>query len=1112
MKAGHLLPRVTWRQGCRWRARSEEGIGFLLLGALLFLGGCAETSQRPAYTDAAATQAPVAPRMGRVFVYRPARYVGSFWTPVMGLNGRDVGRSIPGESFYVDCPPGEYTLVALLGWWGVPDPSASFTVAEGQTVYVQFVAESAGWKVDVMPPGIGASEVRSTRFSRSSDFMTAGPVLKAAKLQAAEARRAGSVASLHDSPESAPAKPDRSETAGTPDEAERTLLTRSIGPGQGLYALDEQTTFNVLDSVTYDPASHMLSLAGHNDPKFTGPRIPYLQHLALLLNSPKPEFSLNWTPDSEQRIDAFFSQRQIEGMSSSEADALMAKWGKIVDDNLMITHAGELLLRATGLSPIEGRKVPGFAGLQTAAVPGTVWVRVTSVVPGSAAAEAGLRPGDVIKTIRGRAPLTPREFGWRVRMSGEGQSINLTYERPGNGAPTAVQLTLTASPDTDPWKNTSAYDLLKTLYWASGDPKAAFAIDIAGKMYRTRQGATEQLSTELRGLLINALGLRGAVNADLKAIDDNTMTDLEAMKDIYLKICQGMDETFHFNGSPVADAFLAAHGQRGGDPAYSVKPAFEEFSRQMVPKVEELLNLIFARPEGIQIPPELVDEQFHLRPEMVPEYLGVPEDAPLSQVLFASDYLGKRLMNRPELKAKIPNYLSGFEFEVKHPEFRHATGNYRIWISVGKMDTPQSPSGTTLALRDVRMRFNIRDHEGGRASESAATRAGRDLPNRPGSYEELLTSLWDDFEVEYPTLHELRETAKIAAAARWMLAHDPKASLPQEGRAHWRGPRRVPGLVFMELAPDPTLGMTKTHVTTIAEGGVSEGPPANFTGEPYPSDTSVVDLRGTSFGGPPAGSHVYTATAPSQGASDTASSPLAVGWVAPPDPSDGMKSAVVVKGVFGSSVVKADFSNEKAPAVTAGTDTRAGDQLKAAAAAGGNLTPNFDAGGVRYAGSLPTVTVDTSEVEKMKAWERMKNDPRMAPLAPLLEAYSLLQSKREQLNDERDRLTLERGQTRDSAKVAELTVELDQKTKEYQENLVALAAKKAEVEVEKKKLKIDTSEEGSTPPPDAPASPAAPTGAAAPLSAPNPATDPATAPETAPAAVPASAPAPAQNF
>ncbi len=1093
---------VIWQTERSRPRRYLAGIVGGLLVALSLLSGCAGGTQGPANSAVGTSMASVNPGMGRIFVYRPLRFMGSTWSPSITLNGQTVGRLGSGESFFIDCRPGDYTLQAVLGWNAVPDPSQRFSVGTDETLYVRFVAEMSGWKLDVMPPQMATSEIRSTRL-RDSSFAVAGgtyqPTSGGQSVQSAPAPiasllgargpaqakppandRSMPVASLFGAKGPTEAKPrasDRSREGGsivpTPDEAERMLEIRPALQTQGLYALDGQTAFNVLDSAFYDPASKRLSLVGHSDPKYRGPKIPYLQHLAVLLGAPRPEFSLNWTPDTERRIDAFFSQHVVEGLTSNEADNLMAKWGRIADASGNLTRSGQLLMTAAGLSPIDGGRAPGFAGVAVAPIPGTVWIRVIAVQPGSPAEAAGLRDGDVIRTIRGFSPLNPLEFSLRIRMSGAGQAINIVYVRTGSGGvPTRTQLTPTESPDSNPWSGTNVADVLKALYWSASDFKAALAMDVIGKMLRNHSGATEEIRMEIRGLLFNAVGLRGLMNADSKAVDENRMTMVEAMHDLNLKLCRSLDETFHFSGTPVGNTYEATYHRIGGDPSSSLPPAMQELDRQMMPKVEELLNVIFARPEGLQIAPELVDEQFHLRPEMVPEYMGLPEDTLLAQVLFNSDYLCKRLMNRPELKAKIPHYLSGFEFEVKHPEFRHPTGNYRIWISVAKLDTPQSTSGTTLALRDLKMRFNIRDHEGGSASGSAAARAGRDLPNKPGSYEDLLTSLWDDFEVEYPTLHELRETAKLAAAARWMLSHDSKTSLPLEGRTHWQGPKKVPGLVFMELAPDPTLGMSKTRVTTIASGGVSEAPPADLMGDPYPSDPSVVDLRGTSFGGPPAGTHVYTATAPSQGASVTASSPLSVGWVAPPDASDGARSAVVVTTTFGSKVVKVDFSGEKKAPGAIGNNTKAGDQLKAAAATaanGGNLTQNFDIGGARTAGNLSAVAVDTTEVERMKAWEKLKDDPRMAPV---WQGYLDLQAKREQLNTERDELTLKRNQAGDLATTQRLDAELLKKDKEYQANLVALAAKKDEVE--KVKRMINTDEEGSASVPETSKTPVTP--------------------------------------
>lgn len=1075
---------------CVWResnpkfsrpSRSQLGLmGFLLVGVVLLLSGCASGPSGPAYAVAKSSIPPLGPGAGRIYVYRQSRFTGSAWNSPLLLNGQSIGEAPSGSFLYVDRPPGDYTMISVLGFAGYKNPEATFTLTAGETIYLRVVTDMSGVGMAIVSPAVAASEITATQYnpsqadSKRAKLAILNPPAAAGSAPGSPAAKS-SVGGIFvpkpavsgQSAVPAPAKPgaagsrqatNGASIAATPDEAEKILERRSTTVAAGLYAMDDETPFNVLDSVYYDPSSNVLSLVGHFDARYRGPKIPYLQHLAVLLKSPQPEFSLNWTPESERKVDAFFSQRVVENMSANAADNLMAKWGQLFDQEHNLTKAGHLLLPAFGVSPIEGARAPGAIGLTVVPVPNSLLVRITNVAAGSAAAAAGLKAGDTIKTIQGLPPLYPAEFYHRVRTIGAGATFNLAYTRPGDSRPTIItRVTPNPDGDRDPWNGADRYDLLKALYWAASDPRAAHVTDVLGTLVRDNTGR-EEINNQIRGLLINAVGRRQAVDADLQAIDDHTKTEFEAVTDIYRQICEGLDETFHFDGYPVRNAYMAGARRLGGDPGRGLGPAFEEFDRQIVPKVQVLLNPIFERPEGLQIPPELVEEQFHLQPEMAPQYLGLPSDSLLAQVMFDADYLCKRLMNRPDLKPRIPGYQTGFEFEVKHPQFRHTTGMYRIWISVDKLNTPQSSDGKTLALRDLTMRFNIREQDGAR----------RDVPNRPGSYEELLTSLWNNFEVEYATLHELRETAKLAAAARWMLAHNPAAALPETGRLHWQGPQKVPGLVFMELAPDPVLGPAKTHVTTIAEGGISVAPPAGFQGEPYPTDTSVVDLRGSSFFAPSPSTHTYTATSPDQGPSTTESSPLTVGWVAPTgqDPNDKMKGAVVVSSTFGSKVVKADFG--PAAPMAPGTNIRAGDQLLSAAATArsdpGNLTQNFDIGGARAAG-----TVNYGSLEPADYSERIKNDPLMIPV---LKRYNELQARRAQLNAERDQLTLARNKAPDADTMKQLTAQLDQKDKEYQDNLVVLSDQKDTVE--KTKRFIDARVEDSpseTPATTAPAAP-----------------------------------------
>jgi hypothetical protein len=121
------------------------------------------------------------------------------------------------------------------------------------------------------------------------------------------------------------------------------------GPAQasGPYALDGQIDFNVLDQVEYDPQTRKLVLLGHQDDKYDTPAIPYLQYLATLLDQPNPEFSLNWTPDSERRVDELF--RRLD--SDEERGKLEREWITWTDNSQHVTRTGRIFLEMFGVTP-----------------------------------------------------------------------------------------------------------------------------------------------------------------------------------------------------------------------------------------------------------------------------------------------------------------------------------------------------------------------------------------------------------------------------------------------------------------------------------------------------------------------------------------------------------------------------------------------------------------------------------------------------------------------------------------------------------------------------------------------------------------------------------------
>jgi hypothetical protein len=172
-----------------------------------------------------------------------------------------------------------------------------------------------------------------------------------------------------------------------------------------------------------------------------------------------------------------------------------------------------------------------------------------------------------------------------------------------------------------------------------------------------------------------------------------------------------------------------------------------------------------------------------------------------------------------------------------------------------------------------------------------------------------------------------------------------------------------------------------------------------------------------------------------------------------PQPNSGQK---VVTGTFGTKVAKPDLGPAHSPS-TVGTDTKAGDQLLSAAAAGKkgkDLTQNFDAGTAKKAGSL--VYARSHSIDMSTFSERARNDPLIISTVKELDA---LQAKRSQLETERNELIKQRNAATDPAAMKKLSEQVNHKDKDYQANLADIS-KKTQL-VEKRHREIDTKVDSS---------------------------------------------------
>lgn len=604
-----------------------------------------------------------------------------------------------------------------------------------------------------------------------------------------------------------------------PSEAARQLEYPYDSLPGGIYTIDNDYAFNVLDAVYYDAETGQLSLAGHSDGRFGGPNIPYLQHLSALLAVDKPEFTLTWTPDSDAQVEALFTRQ----LTDAEIDQINAGVTSMFDSSGHVNAVGAVTLNNLVLSPIAKHVLPGYLGADVISESDGA-IRVSDILPGSPAAQAGLGVGDVIQKFNGDPPLYFTEFRRLVRFSGADSTVTIDYAREGQVHSTRV--VLSADVDEAPWKDATRYDALTAIFLDAGETemaKAAYALGVFNELQHT-----PAVGVAL-GQLLRALGI-GDMYDRLRAMASSGSTPtLQESTEFGRALCGRMDEVFKLSGHPALAAFNAAMSQNN-DPGSGITAAFTGFDQAFVPKFVEYLDRLFLRPQGVQVPPEVLDAVLHVHPEMVPDYFGLAPNTLLARAMFDGDYLGKRIANMPDLKIQFPRYQTQYEFEHTHPVFYRAQSTFRMWLSVAKMDVVQSVDHKTLSFRDARLQFSIREQ-----------RNHNDLPHQVGGYEELLTSLFDEFEREYPTLHELREASKLAAVAAWIHQQSPGLRLPAEGMVQWRGPEKVPGLIYQYLS-SPDTSYLKAKITWIAEGGVSLVPMGDLREVPVLPGGQTIDL------------------------------------------------------------------------------------------------------------------------------------------------------------------------------------------------------------------------------------------------------------------------------
>ncbi|MEG3619117.1 PDZ domain-containing protein [Magnetovibrio sp. PR-2] len=594
--------------------------------------------------------------------------------------------------------------------------------------------------------------------------------------------------------------------------------------GTGFYGAEQDIGFNVLDNMAYDLHTGQLTLGGHFDPSLGGPRIPYLQHLATLLEQPEPQVSLDWTREFESRIAAFFDR-----MDNAENMARLVGSGRLMDDNGNVTHKGRVFLPVFGVKAFDHGRTAGALGAETRMKELGV-LEITSITPGSAADRAGLRVGQTIHHVSrngglAQQPFLPATLTRFVRFAGEGAQIQ--FHMDGYNPDTAIPVTLDGYAG-DSWAHMTRYDIIERIMRAGNKPKAANVIQAVGEFVRNQSTPAGELAMQSIMYATNSNQVFETNKARYTAGD---MSKADMMADWMRALVLGMEDAMELPRNALLSVWETEY-QRTGDALGVIDTVIGEMNRLAAPMVATALRTALYKNDHISMPISILDPSLDFTPEVTPRFVGLDPTSELARLFVEADYIAKAIVHMPVLSDHVSGYKTEYEFGEARPGAVTDTSN-RLWIEPGRMQVQRNRDNSALQFGKTEMRINV-----ARAISSQAERYD-------DGYSRYLTRLYADLAKEFSPLHELREAAKLAVAARWIKSLDPGFKLPPKGRTRLDLPETLEGFVTLIWSPK------RVKVSLIAPGGIDfKVPPIGPSGPVFPGaqrvnipiDASVVDL------------------------------------------------------------------------------------------------------------------------------------------------------------------------------------------------------------------------------------------------------------------------------
>ena len=199
-------------------------------------------------------------------------------------------------------------------------------------------------------------------------------------------------------------------------------------------------------------------------------------------------------------------------------------------------------------------------------------------------------------------------------------------------------------------------------------------------------------------------------------------------------------------------------------------------------------DALFRNFSEIHVPPAIMKQILGVEPRVRPVFTGFSSKSLLAHTAFEADVFCKSLPDNPDLKKKVPQYRTYFEW--RRTKGRTPATQGHTWISPGTIEIIESPDGNAMRFGTFKMKFNLEKYSGRQSVADPLLT----------EYAEELSAHYEEIAREYPILQDMREAMKTIAVAAWLKTHGVTLRFPAEGRGSWNPPVEYPGVIHMAIA------------------------------------------------------------------------------------------------------------------------------------------------------------------------------------------------------------------------------------------------------------------------------------------------------------------------